>query len=164
MIRTAIPTFVLTTLLFLWNGALASSFATEVWRFLDAWHFHKLDGIDLCQGEPVWLKKTFVDPVRAEIDAHLNSWTTVWKDEPSGKWRMVYSAKWRPATLLVAESDNGLDWRPLPCPEIQPNGGKIAPNHVFTLIDGSVGGAYLDPEDMHRLQSGKPIDPRWFDY
>ena len=23
---------------------------------------------------------------------------------------------------------------------------------------------FLDAEDMHCLQSGKPIDPRWFDY
>jgi hypothetical protein len=59
---------------------------------------------------------------------------------------MVYSAKWRPATLMVAESENGLDWRPLPCPHIRPEGEKIAPHHVFTLVDGSVGGAYLDPE------------------
>ncbi|MCA9125233.1 MAG: hypothetical protein H6821_00825 [Planctomycetaceae bacterium] len=122
-------------------------FAAEVWHFLDAWHFHKLDGLELCQGQPVWLKdKTFLDPVREDLDAQLNSWTTVWRDEASGKWRMVYSAKWRPATLLVAENENGLDWRPLPCPDIQPDGGKIAPNHVFTLIDGSVGGAYVDPE------------------
>jgi hypothetical protein len=121
--------------------------AAEVWHFLDAWHFHKLDGIELCQGQPVWLKdKTFVDPIREKLDAQLNSWTTVWRDEASGKWRMVYSAKWRPATLLMAESDDGLDWRPLPCPDIQPEGGKIAPNHVFTLIDGSVGGAYFDPD------------------
>jgi hypothetical protein len=59
---------------------------------------------------------------------------------------MVYSAKWRPATLLVAQSENGLDWLPLPCPDILPAGGKIAPNHVFTLPGGSVGAAYVDPE------------------
>lgn len=125
----------------------AHATAAEVWHFLDLWHFHRFDGLELCQGQPVWLKdKTYVDPVRAQVDAHLTSWSTVWQDESSGKWRMIYSAKWRPATLLVAESDNGLDWRPLPCPDIQPAGGKIAANHVFTLIDGSVGGAYLDPE------------------
>lgn len=123
------------------------AWAAEVWHFLDTWHFHMLDGIELCQGEPVWLKaKTFVDPVREKIDAHLNSWPTVWRDAASGKWRMVYSAKWQPATLLVAESDNGLDWQPLQVPDILPVGGKLAPNHVFTLVDGSVGGAYLDPE------------------
>lgn len=128
-----------------WNASAAGG--AEVWHFLDAWHFHKLDGVELCLGEPVWRRdKTYVDPVRAEVDAQLNSWTTVWRDEPSRKWRMIYSAKWRPATLLVAESDDGLSWRPLVCPDIQPEGGKIAPNHVFTLPDGSVGGAYLDPE------------------
>lgn len=141
----------------LWFGSLATisiiltaapspSVAGEVWHFFDAWRFHSLDGIELCQGEPVWLKdKTYVDPVRARVDTHLNSWPTVWKDAASGKWRMVYSAKWRPATLLAAESDNGLDWRPLPCPNIEPDGGKIAPNHIFTLHDGSVGAAYIDP-------------------
>jgi hypothetical protein len=148
MIRST-TMLVLTSVLVIGNGLLANSTAraAEVWHFLDAWHFHQLHGIELCQGEPVWLKeKTFVDPVRAELDAQLNSWPTVWRDEASDKWRMIYSAKWRPATLLVAESDNGLDWRPLPCPRLSPDGGKIAPNHVFTLVDGSVGGAYLDPE------------------
>jgi hypothetical protein len=121
--------------------------AAEVWHFLDAWHFHRMEGMEIRQGRPVWLKdKTYVDPVRAEINDHLNSWTTVWQDATSGRWRMVYSAKWRPATLMVAESDDGLDWRPLACPEIVPEGGKIAPHHVFTLVDGSVGGAYHDPQ------------------
>jgi Fe-Mn family superoxide dismutase len=27
--------------------------------------------------------------------------------------------------LLVAESDNGLDWRPLPCPGVQPAGDVV---------------------------------------
>lgn len=129
--------------------ALGSSSATaaEVWHFLDAWHFHRLDGIELCQGQPVWQEdKTYVDPVRATINDHLNSWATVWQDKASGTWRMVYSAKWRPATLMVAASDDGMDWRPLPCPDIQPEGGKIAAHHVFTLVDGSVGGMYCDPE------------------
>lgn len=125
----------------------ASATAAEVWHFLDAWHFHRLDGLELRQGRPQWLKeKTFVDPIRAEINDHLNSWCTVWKDESSGRWRMIYSVKWKPATLFVAESDDGLSWRPLPCADIQPIGGKLAPNHVFTLADGSVGGAYIDPQ------------------
>jgi len=124
-----------------------STHAAEVWHFLDPWHFHRIDGMEICQGRPVWLKdKTFFDPVRTEINDHLNSWATVWQDTESGTWRMVYSAKWRPATLMVAESSNGIDWKPLPCPDIVPEGGKIAPHHVFTLVDGSVGGAYLDPE------------------
>ncbi|MGE0757440.1 MAG: hypothetical protein AB7O38_10480 [Pirellulaceae bacterium] len=149
MKRTAVTSIALSAWLALSSGWLIESpaGAAEVWHFLDAWHFHKLDGIELCQGEPVWLKeKTYVDPIRREINDHLNSWPTVWKDQSSGKWRMIYSAKWRPATLLVAESDNGLDWRPRPCPDLQPDGGKLAPNHVFTLTDGSVGAAYLDPE------------------
>lgn len=95
----------------------------------------------------MWRKdKTYVDPVRENVFDALNSWATVWLDKGSGKWRMAYSAKWRPLTLMVAESENGLDWLPLPCPTIQPEGGKIAPNHVFTLPDGSGGGVYLDPE------------------
>lgn len=129
------------------RSAGSAAFAAEVWHFLDAWHFHKLDGLELCQGEPTWLKdKTYVDPIRAKSAAQLNSWVSVWRDKTSGKWRMIYSAEWRPATLLVAESDEGLDWRPLPCPEIQPERGKVAPNHFFTLVDGSVGGVYVDPK------------------
>lgn len=121
--------------------------ADEVWHFLDLWNFHRLDNVELCQGQPVWQRdKTYVDPLRDTIPDHLNSWPTVWKDPASGKWRMIYSAKWRPATLMVAQSDDGLSWKPLECPDITPEGGKLAPHHVFTLVDGSVGGAYVDPE------------------
>lgn len=121
--------------------------ATEVWHFLDYWHFHRADNVELCQGRPEWRKdKTYVDPLRAKINDHLNSWATVWQDRASCKWRMVYSAKWTPLTLMAAESDDGLDWRPLACPEIQPTGEKLAPHHIFILPGGSGGGAYLDPE------------------
>ncbi len=121
--------------------------AAEVWHFLDYWHFHRADNVELCQGQAVWQKdKTYVDPLRAKINDHLNSWATVWQDRSSGKWRMVYSAKWTPLTLMAAESDDGFDWRPLACPDIQPTGEKLAPHHIFTLPGGSGGGVYLDPE------------------
>jgi hypothetical protein len=121
--------------------------AAEVWHFLDYWHFHRTDNVELCQGQAVWQKdKTYVDPLRAKVNDHLNSWATVWQDRASGKWRMVYSAKWTPLTLMAADSDDGLDWRPLACPDIQPTGEKLAPHHIFTLPGGSGGGVYLDPE------------------
>ena len=67
--------------------------AAEVWHFLDYWHFHRTDNVELCQGRADWRKdKTYVDPLRAKINDHLNSWSTVWQDRASGKWRMVYSA------------------------------------------------------------------------
>lgn len=45
----------------------SSVVAAEVRHFLDAWQFHKLDGLELRQGEPTWLNdKTYVDPMRAE--------------------------------------------------------------------------------------------------
>jgi hypothetical protein len=120
---------------------------TTVWHFFDLWNFHRTDNVELCQGQPVWLRdKTYVDPFRENVADHLNSWPTVWRDNATGKWRMIYSAKWRPATLMAAESDDGLAWRPLACPDIAPEGGKLAPHHVFTLPDSSVGGAYLDPQ------------------
>ena len=69
----------------------------------------------------------------------------------SGKWCMVYSANWTPLTLMAAESDDGLDWQPLACPDIQPMGEKLAPHHIFTLPGGSGGGVYLDPEAVPGL-------------
>ncbi|MBL8826303.1 MAG: hypothetical protein JNM18_04910 [Planctomycetaceae bacterium] len=64
MKRTIVTSIALSVWLALLRGWWVESpaRAAEVWHFLDAWHFHKLDGIEIRQGEPVWLKdKTYVD-------------------------------------------------------------------------------------------------------
>ena len=58
---------------------------------------------------------------------------------------MLYSANWKPYSLMVAESDDGRRWRPLAEPTIKPSSGKLAPHHLYTLPDGSGGGVYFDP-------------------
>ncbi len=115
---------------------------TRTWHFFDLWHFDHLDQLKLRQGRAQWQPEaTFVDPPIG----NLSAWPTVFRDEASGRWRMLYSAGWKPHQLMIAESDDGRRWRPLPQPDIQPEGGKIAPHHLFTLPDGSGGGVYLDP-------------------
>lgn len=47
--------------------------------------------------------------------------------------------------MMVAESEDGLHFEPSPRPERVPVGGKTAPQHIFTLPDGSCGGVYHDP-------------------
>lgn len=106
---------------------------------LDDWH-----QIELKPGEPRWIPEGgYVDPAEPKRGVHF---PTVWRDEASGKWRMVHSTKWSPFTLMAAESDDGIAWRPLPVPDAQPEGGKLAPHHVFTLTDGAGSTAYLDPQ------------------
>ncbi len=63
---------------------------------------------------------------------------------------MYYGAEWRPMTLLAAESEDGLAWRPLARPSSEfassPAGEpKRAAHHLFTLPSGSGGSVYLDP-------------------
>ena len=115
---------------------------TLSWHFFDLWPFDHIDNLHLRQGQAQWQPDaTFVE---API-GNLAAWPTVYRDKPTGKWRMLYSADWKPYKLMIAESDDGRQWRPLPQPSIKPEGGKVASHHVFTLPSGSGGGVYLDP-------------------
>ncbi|MFC1718914.1 hypothetical protein ACFL6S_35005, partial [Candidatus Poribacteria bacterium] len=40
---------------------------------------------------------------------------------------MLYSIRWNPYTLMLAESDGGIHWEPLPQPHIKPPGEKKLP-------------------------------------
>lgn len=115
---------------------------THNWHFFDLWHFDHIDGVRLRQGQPEWqVDATFTDsPI-----GNLAAWPTVYWDEVTGMWRMLYSADWKPYRLMIAESADGRTWQPLPQPSVQPVGGKIAPHHIFTLLGGSGGAVYLDP-------------------
>jgi len=135
---------------------------TQNWLFWDLWHLDRRHNLRHCQGEPVWQPEaTYV----ADIDG-LASWPTVQRLE-SGRWRMYYTAKWKPYSLLLAESDDGRHFQPSPQNSLQPEGEKLAPNHVFTLPGGSCGGVYLDPiaADGYPLkiyghQQGAPVYQR----
>lgn len=110
--------------------------------FWDLWHLDRMENVELVQGEPAFVPEaSYVDPDK------LNGcdMPTVYFDKLSGKWRMLYSIRWNPYTLMLAESDDGVHWQPSPQPNIEPPGEKKAPNHLFTLESGSAGGVYLDP-------------------
>ncbi|MCB1088800.1 MAG: hypothetical protein KDM63_17320 [Verrucomicrobiae bacterium] len=110
----------------------------DLWK-LDDWH-----QVELKLGEPHWEPRgTWIDPTDPVRGVHF---PTVWRDEASGKWRMVHSLKWSPFTLMAAESDDGIAWHPLSVPDAIPEGGKLAPHHVFTLPAGAGSTAYLDPQ------------------
>ena len=115
---------------------------TRTWHFFDLWHFDHVDNLKLRQGNAEWqADATFDQPPIG----NLSAWPTVYRDESTGRWRMLYSADWKPYQLMIAESDDGRQWRPLPQPDAQPEGGKVAPHHLLTLPGGSGGGVYLDP-------------------
>lgn len=115
---------------------------TRTWHFFDLWHVDHLDHLQLRQGQAKWQPEaTFAEPPIGNLAA----WPTVYRDAKTGRWRMLYSAAWKPYQLMIAESDDGRIWRPLPQPNVEPEGGTIAPHHLFTLPGGSGGGVYLDP-------------------
>jgi hypothetical protein len=133
----------------------------STWHFLDLWRFDHFDNLSLRQGQPEWRD----DAVYCEPHVgSLSAWPTVFRHEETGRWRMLYSADWKPYSLMIAESEDGVHWQPLPQPGINPVGGKRAPHHLFTLLDGSGGAVYHDPvaDDGFPFkvfvhQHGKPV-------
>ena len=112
--------------------------------FFDLWKLDYWDNVELRPGEPRWIPAgTYNDPGITNSGVYF---PTVWRDAQSGAWRMVHSVKWSPFKMMAAQSDDGIRWRPLPVPDAQPEGGKLAPNHVFTGPGTSGGCAYLDPD------------------
>jgi hypothetical protein len=127
----------------------ASGFSPEntgarenTWLPLDWWHVEHQDNVELRQGRPEWVPEaTYEDPT---FD-YLGFWPCVWQDAASRQWRMLYFATGIPLTLMGAESDNGIHWRPMNRPDIKVAGEKYAPNHLFTLPAANGGPMYLDP-------------------
>lgn len=111
--------------------------------FFDLWKLDYWDNVELRKGQPRWEPEgTYMDP---SVDLAGVYFPTVWQDTKSGKFRMVHSVKWSPFTMMAAESDDGIHWRPLPVPAAEPEGGKLAPNHIFTAPGTSGGCAYINP-------------------
>jgi hypothetical protein len=61
--------------------------------------------------------------------------------EQSGTWRKIYGG----SKKFIAESDDGIAWRPSPQPGAQPEGGQVAPHHVYTGPGGNCSSLYVDP-------------------
>ncbi|MEM7015259.1 MAG: hypothetical protein AAF585_27700, partial [Verrucomicrobiota bacterium] len=105
---------------------------------LDYW-----DNIELVQGTPAWQSDaSYGDPF--EEGKRGGNFPVVWRDQESDRWRMIYSVKWSPYTMMLAESADGKHWEPLPQPAVQPPGGKLAPNHVHTIENAGAGGVFVD--------------------
>jgi len=114
----------------------------QTWLFWDLWHIEHQDNIELCQGQPEWQSEaTYEDP---GVD-YLGFWPTVYRDESCNLWRMLYFGSGFPLTLMGAESEDGIHWRPLKRDDIHPGGEKLAANHLFTVEAANGGPVYLDP-------------------
>lgn len=132
---------------------------SESLLFWDLWHLDRMHELQHRQGRAEFRPEaTYQEPHLGP----LASWPTVYHTE--ARWRMLYSAAWKPYSLMVAESDDGLHWQPAPQPDIHPAGKKLAPHHLFTLPSGSGGAVYLDPvaSDGYRFkvfvhQQGQPV-------
>ena len=120
--------------------------ATAAEKTLPFWDFARFDAwnnIELLQSKPEAVSAaTYTDPQFPDASMVFPS---VWRDAASGQWRMVYSIKWSPFTIMAAQSEDGIAWKPLPVPDAQPEGGKLAPHHVFTFTHGQGSGVYHDP-------------------
>lgn len=111
--------------------------------FFDLWKLDYWDNVELKQGEPTWEPEgAYMDP---SVEMGGVYFPTVWRDANTGAWRMVHSIKWSPFTMMAAQSDDGIHWRPLPVADLEPEGGKLAPNHIFTAPSTSGGVAYINP-------------------
>ena len=111
-------------------------------HFWNWWHVEHQDNARIGQGRPKWVPEaTYEDPT---FD-YLGFWPRVWKDDDAGCWRMLYFGSGIPLTLMGAESDDGIHWQPMDRPDIQPDGEKYAPNHLFTVESANGGPVYIDP-------------------
>ena len=144
--------------------AALSQTTQKTWLFWDWWHIEHQDNVGLCQGKATWCPDgTYEDPT---FD-YLGCWPTVWRDRKSKQWRMLYCNTGFPLTLMGAESDDGIHWRPTNRPEVKPPGEKYAPNHLFTVLNANVGLVYLDPMaadgrafELYCIQRGGPAAAR----
>ena len=108
--------------------------------FFDLWKLDHWDNIELKQGEPEWIEECeYRDPGFPSNGVYFPS---VRLDQNSKKWRLIHSIKWSPFTMLIAESDDGITWRPLEVP----GDASIAANHLLTVPSGSGGAIYHDPK------------------
>ena len=133
--------------------------------FFDLWKLDSWENIELRQGEPTWIEDCdYHDPSFADSGIYFPS---VWIDTATKQWRMVYSVKWSPLTLMAASSQDGVVWRPMSVAASSPRSDQLAPNHLLTVPSGSGGGVYRDPLRTdgyaYRIfgrQSGKPVFER----
>jgi len=124
------------------DPADATQTTEKTWLFWDWWHVEHEDNVELCRGQATWRPEgTYEDPT---FD-YLGCWPAVWRERESGAWRMLYCNTGFPLTLMGAESDDGVRWRPMRRPDIEPPGEKYAPNHLFTVQNANGGPVYLDP-------------------
>ena len=111
--------------------------------FFDLWKLDYWDNVELRQGEPEWVREcNYIDPAAPDRNIVFPS---VWRDEASDKWCMVYSIKWSPYTMMAAESEDGIRWKPLAVDDVEFEGERIATNHLLT-VSAAGGGVYRDLE------------------
>ncbi|NQT15131.1 MAG: hypothetical protein HQ582_20405 [Planctomycetes bacterium] len=145
----------------------------KTWLFWDWWHIEHQDNVELCQGRAEWRPEgTYEDPT---FD-YLGCWPTVWRDEQSGGWRMLYCNTGFPLTLMGAESDDceafreedslerPIRWRDKNNEDLV---GKVVRlemtfrNARIYALRGSF--HWLDALDVAMCRDGKPIDTTLFD-
>jgi hypothetical protein len=107
--------------------------------FWDYWKLHHMDNVELVPGVPALVPEaTYIDPYTKSPGTGR-----VFFDRAAGKWKKIWGA----SDYYVAESDDGIHWRPADYAHIRPAGTKKSPHHVFSLHDegDSYGWLYLDP-------------------
>lgn len=142
---------------------VAEEFPARKVLFFDLWKLDGWENLDLRLGEPEWISECdYRDPSANHDNVYSPS---VWYDSTAEQYRMVYSTRWSPLTLMIAASDDGITWNPLPVDGV--NEEKLAPNHLLTVPSGSGGAVYHDPNRtdgyafrLFGRQSGAPVAER----
>lgn len=124
-------------------AAPAEPLAPHKLLFWDLARFDYWDNIELVQGQPTFRPDAVYTHPAAERSRVI--YPSVWQDSSTGRWRAIYSSTWTPFSILVLDSEDGIQWQPLPTPDAQPAGKRLADNHVFTLEQGQGSGVYHDP-------------------
>lgn len=93
------------------------------WLFWDLWKLDYWDNLELVQGEPSFqADASYVDP---EESARGVNFPVVFRDTESKRWRMLYSVRYRPYTVLpiFGHAETGRDFRANLWPCGRPNCG-----------------------------------------
>jgi len=113
--------------------------------FFDDLRLHRRDNVARRIGKPQLIRESVYK------DPYVNvawGYPSVLYDRESGKWRMLYQGwnEGEPRAALIAESDEGLSWRPLDTTKSLDIPDRLWPHQVLPTADfHGWGNCYADP-------------------
>jgi hypothetical protein len=102
--------------------------------FFDDLFVSTRSGLERCIGRPKRIG-TFVDPYPEMVDL-VSSYPHAFRDPETGRWRMLYNSYWPDGAepqnlLLIAESDDGINWAPRDTTDVLDIPDRLLPHQVL---------------------------------